>query len=228
MNKIDLTPFYREIQKCIDGGPKPKWLCTRYGLCTNSTKWAKYYRISPRDARSALTQSFTDAGLDDRMPFNAYIREDVIIDAHAPNTKLYVQESTNGDRYKNPYRLAWIKKHANMDSIEASEILQEFYDAMYRALFWKKQSKKWIHMNRGLCYNLRRYVALQRVRGNVSMISDSDLTEALHKQFIDAGLCNQLPFNNGSLAEYDAEDNKYMNEKRLEWIRSHSTIRKRK
>lgn len=120
-----LDSFYIEIQSWIDAGcPKTHAIFCNYGICANLNCWlrVKYPKLSGQPkilCRDQLMYDFEKASLNELVPFNRSI----------DNLDLpeYSQEVMEDTIFKNPHRLAWIKKHAT--AAKRKEIFRKFFSA---------------------------------------------------------------------------------------------------
>ena len=95
-----LTQFYKTLLGWLDNPSEKYPFSHRVGLCTNLSLYCEMLELSPQQegqAKRQLEAQFELAGLDIRTPFN-----------NAANP--YSGES---NKYANPKRLDWIKRHAN-------------------------------------------------------------------------------------------------------------------
>lgn len=93
--KALLVEFYKEFSLWVETGKGN--FDKECGICDNLTEWALAKGFPSYPFRYLLKESFIDAGLDYRYPFNE--------GSHAN----YVEDH---DMYNNPLRVQWIHDHA--------------------------------------------------------------------------------------------------------------------
>ena len=96
--------------------------------------------------------------------------------------------------------------------------LKQFYLEMYHWIN-NKECKYKFSPTVGMCCNLHRYA----VASNVQPPQRTKLMDMLSGQFINAGLNEDFPFNDGFKYKYDNEVDKYSNQQRIDWIKKHAT-----
>lgn len=98
----ELKQFYIDLQKWIDSGfPEHHSFLPSLGICNNLGWYCVHFNLDLNKTKSDLTSQFAAAGLDTQVPFNKDFRDFQI-------------EKEDCKTYKNPARLAWIKKQAEM------------------------------------------------------------------------------------------------------------------
>ena len=95
-----LKEYLQSVQGWIERGcPHNAPYTAVRGLCRNTYKFLPDGYVAPEKLRRELVESFKADGLDPDYPFNS-VAED------------YDDESSSRTVWKNPQRLAWVKKHA--------------------------------------------------------------------------------------------------------------------
>lgn len=101
---------------------------------------------------------------------------------------------------------------------QQSELLTDFYRTY---LAWAEGKQLGFFTKKcGLCHNLAKYL-------NSTGCSHfyEDVISEMRDQFVNAGLDDIYPFNNGSGRDYDSEgknDNMANNQTRMKWVRDHA------
>ena len=91
-----LQAFYQAYAAWLDAGaPNGQPFYRSSGLCSNLTRFTDDWE----PLLNAMIDQFKEAGLDHEYPFNG--------------EESYYTHCQYGTQYVNPYRVEWVRKHAN-------------------------------------------------------------------------------------------------------------------
>lgn len=98
-----------------------------------------------------------------------------------------------------------------------SPLLQNFYNEIHRHIQDINHQSRWFLHSAGLCLNLIYFLDEKKITGE----EKTNLKFEMRKQFHDAGLSENTPFNH-SMLDFQYEPFKYENRHRVKWVNDHA------